>query len=175
MKKQWIWTLPLAVFVVMVGFFAASLDKDPRELPSQRLDKPAPAFTLPLLENPQASFSPAQMHGQVWLLNVWASWCAACRSEHALIGQLAKQVPVVGLNQQDEAGAARAWLAELGNSYLATPTDDDGRVSIDYGVYGVPETFVIDKQGVIRYRHLGPVTEQSINDVLLPLIRKLQA
>ncbi|MCL6263832.1 DsbE family thiol:disulfide interchange protein [Craterilacuibacter sp. RT1T] len=175
MKKQWIWALPLAVFVVMVGFFAASLDKDPRELPSQRLDKPAPAFNLPQLANPQASFAPAQMHGQVWLLNVWASWCAACRSEHEIVTQLARHVPIVGLNQQDEAQAARAWLTELGDPYLLSASDDDGRVSIDYGVYGVPETFVIDKQGVIRYRHLGPITRETMQDTLLPLIRKLQA
>ena len=176
-RRRLLWALPFLVFVLLVGLFAAGLQRDPRVLPSQRVGQPAPVFSLPRLDDPAQRFAPADLKGQVWLLNVWASWCSACAQEHAAVTELARRhgVTVVGLNQQDEPDAARDWLARLGNPYRLSVMDTDGRISIDYGVYGVPETFVIDRDGIIRYRHLGPVTPEVNRDVLLPLIRKLQS
>ena len=167
--------LPLVAFVVLVGFLAAGLRLRPAEVPSPLIDKPAPGFSLPTLAAPDQKLSVADLRGQVWLLNVWASWCAACREEHALMVEMAKTgvVPIYGLNYKDKRDAALGWLAQLGNPYVASLSDTDGGVGIDYGVYGVPETFVIDKRGVIRHKLIGPVTPELIRDVILPLVRKL--
>ncbi len=169
--------VPLAVFVALVGFFAVGLTRDPREVPSPFIGKPAPAFTLTLLHDEKVVFTPADMKGKVWLLNVWASWCVSCRVEHPLLVELSrgKVVPIVGLNYKDKRDEGLRWLAKFGNPYVLSAYDVEGRVGIDYGVYGVPETFVIDKQGVIRYKQIGPVTPEALEKTILPLIRKLAA
>lgn len=168
--------IPFAVFIVLAGFLAAGLKLNPREVPSPLIGKPAPAFALPLLSDPAKTLSPADLRGQVWLLNVWASWCASCRQEHEILLDLARRgaAPVYGLDYKDQPEAARAWLARLGNPYTAVIVDADGRTGIDYGVYGVPETYVIDKQGIIRHKHTGPLTAQGVKEKILPLIGELQ-
>jgi cytochrome c biogenesis protein CcmG/thiol:disulfide interchange protein DsbE len=169
--------IPLAVFIVLVVFLAIGLKLNPREVPSPLIDKPAPAFELSRLDNPQQSVKLEDLRGQVWLLNVWASWCVACLQEHPLLVEFSRSgtVPIYGLNYKDKPEAATAWLGKHGNPYTMSIVDGDGRVGIDFGVYGVPETFVIDKQGVIRYKHIGPVTPDVLNDKILPLVQKLQA
>ena len=168
---------PLAVFVVMVAFLAVGLGLNPREVPSPLINKPAPAFLLPQLHRPDKTFSQQDMKGKVWLLNVWASWCVSCRQEHPLLVELARTnvVPVYGLNYKDKPDDALAWLEQLGDPYALSITDRDGRVGIDYGVYGVPETFVIDKQGAIRYKQIGPITPEALQNKILPLVKELQS
>ena len=168
--------LPLLLFLVLVVFLAIGLSRDPREIPSPLVNKPAPAFSLPVLSDPQRSFKSEEMRGQVWLLNAWASWCAACQDEHPLLLQLArsKVVPIYGLDYKDERAAALAWLGELGDPYTLSLSDTDGRVAIDYGIYGVPETFVIDRSGVVRYKHTGPLTAEVLQKKILPLVKELQ-
>mgnify|MGYP000968263312 FL=1 len=168
--------LPLLVFVLLAGFLAVGLKRDPREVPSPLIDKPAPAFSLPQLDAPDQQVSPKDLLGQVWLLNVWASWCVACRQEHPLLVDVSKsgQVKLFGLNYKDKREDALGWLQQFGNPYLKSMSDTEGLVGIDYGVYGVPETFVIDKQGVIRYKQIGPVTPEALRDTLLPLVAKLE-
>ena len=168
--------LPLAVFIVLAGFLFVGLGLNPREIKSPFIDKPAPSFQLPQLARAEQSFSPSQMRGEVWLLNVWASWCVACRVEHPLLVELAKKevVPIVGLNYKDKRDAASGWLAQFGNPYKLSAVDSDGRVGIDYGVYGVPETFIIDKAGVIRFKQIGPITEDVWRTKMLPLVQQLR-
>jgi cytochrome c biogenesis protein CcmG, thiol:disulfide interchange protein DsbE len=168
--------LPLIVFLGLVVFLAVGLKRDPHEIPSPLINKPAPAFSLPRLDAPDQRLSAQDLRGQVWLLNVWASWCVACRQEHPLLVELSKtgQVKMYGLNYKDKRDDALGWLQKLGNPYLQSLSDTEGLVGIDYGVYGVPETFVIDKQGVIRHKHIGPVTEQALRETLLPLVAKLE-
>jgi cytochrome c biogenesis protein CcmG/thiol:disulfide interchange protein DsbE len=168
--------LPLAVFVVLAGFLFIGLGLNPREVPSPFIGKPAPAFQLAQLAHKEQTFTPAQMQGEVWLLNVWASWCAPCRIEHPLLVELAKNnvVPIIGMNYKDKRDAALGWLAELGDPYKLSVADNDGRVAIDYGVYGVPETFIIDKHGVIRHKQIGPISEQVWRDKMLPLVQQLR-
>lgn len=188
--------VPFVLFLVLVGFLAFGLKLNPREVPSPLIDKPAPAFSLPLLADPERQLALADMKGQVWLLNVWASWCVACRQEHPVLVNLAKQkvVPVVGLNYKEVRGdgaidtrkldgpqelalaltRARGWLASHGDPYVASVMDLDGRTGIDFGVYGVPETFLIDKRGAIRYKHIGPVTPEALREVILPKVAALQ-
>lgn len=172
--SRYLW--PLAGFILLVILFAVGLTKDPRKIPSPLIDKSAPAFELPKLHAPAERFSPTTMKGQVWLLNVWASWCAACLTEHPVLLELqrAGHTPIVGLNYKDEAQAAFAWLVRHGDPYALSVMDADGRVGIDYGVYGVPETFVIDKDGTIRYKHIGPLTREALAQNILPLVQKLQ-
>lgn len=171
------YTLPLAVFAVLVAFLAIGLKLNPREVPSPLINKPAPAFSLPQLEAPGRSVSPLDLRGKVWLLNVWASWCVSCREEHPVLLDLAKSgaVPIYGLNYKDQRKDALTWLGSFGNPYTLSLSDADGLVGIDYGVYGVPETFVIDKNGVIRYKQIGPVTPEALRDKILPLVRQLGA
>ena len=168
--------IPLIVFVVLAGFLAIGLKLDPREVPSPLIGKPAPAFDLPQLAAPDQRLTTKELQGQVWLLNVWASWCVACRQEHPLLVELGKtgRVKLYGLNYKDKREDALGWLANYGNPYLKSLSDTDGLVGIDYGVYGVPETFVIDKQGVIRYKRIGPVTPETLRDTLLPLVAQLE-
>ncbi len=167
--------IPLALVLALAGFFAVGLMRDPREVPSPFIGKPAPDFRLEQLHAANAAFTPADMKGRVWLLNVWASWCVSCRVEHPLLVELARQkvVPIVGLNYKDKREDGIAWLAKFGNPYALSAYDLEGKVGIDYGVYGVPETFVIDKQGVIRHKQIGPITPESLEKTILPLIRKL--
>jgi len=168
--------IPLILFIVMVAFLAVGLKLDPREVPSPFIGKPAPAFNLPQLTDPSKTFGNADLKGQVSLLNVWASWCVSCKQEHPLLIALSKQhiLPIYGLNYKDERDAGLGWLKHFGNPYTASAFDADGKVGIEWGVYGVPETFVIDKQGVIRHKHTGPITEEAWQKTLLPLIIQLQ-
>jgi len=168
--------MPLIAFMVLAVFLFAGLSLNPRQVPSPLIDKPAPEFELNHLHQPEQIFSSKDNIGKVWLLNVWASWCVACRDEHPLLVQLANSglVPVYGLNYKDEDATAMQWLRQYGDPYEVSVVDSEGRVGIDYGVYGVPETYVIDKQGIIRYKQIGPVTVKSMEDTIIPLIIKLQ-
>jgi cytochrome c biogenesis protein CcmG, thiol:disulfide interchange protein DsbE len=167
--------VPLALFVVLAIFLGVGLSRDPREVPSPLVGKAAPAFDLPQLES-AARFAPKDMAGKVWLLNVWASWCVSCRVEHPLLVEFSRRkiAPLVGLDYKDKDPDAKAWLAQHGNPYDLSAVDADGRVGIDYGVYGVPETYVIDKAGVIRFKQIGPVTPEVLQKKILPLIAELQ-
>jgi cytochrome c biogenesis protein CcmG/thiol:disulfide interchange protein DsbE len=193
MKSRFL--IPLAVFFVLLIFLAIGLTRDPHDVPSPLKDKPAPAFKLPQLASADMSFSPADLKGKVWLLNVWSSWCVSCRAEHPLLVAFAKesQLPIVGLSYKEVRGdseidagklsaddelkltrqRADAWLAKRGNPYTLVALDVDGRVGIDYGVYGVPETYVIDKAGMIRMKHTGPITPDSLKTQILPLVAEL--
>lgn len=167
---------PLIAFVVLLAFLGIGLTLKPSEVPSPLIGKPVPEFTLPQLAQPEQTFSPKSMQGKVWLLNVWASWCAACLEEHPFILELAKSgvVPIIGLNYKDARSDAIDWLRRHGNAYQLSVSDIDGRVGIDYGVYGVPETFIIDKAGTIRYKHIGPITGDIVRNKILPLVQELQ-
>lgn len=169
--------VPLAVFLVIAVFLGIGLTRDPRKLPSTMIDKPAPAFALKQVAALDKTFSPADMTGQVWMLNVWASWCTACRVEHPLLVEIARSnaVPLIGLNYKDKPQDALKFLAQQGNPYQLSALDQEGRVGIDFGVYGVPETFIIDKQGMIRHKHVGPITSEALSKEILPLIAKLKA
>jgi cytochrome c biogenesis protein CcmG/thiol:disulfide interchange protein DsbE len=168
--------IPLALFGVLVGFLAVGLQRDPHEVPSPLVNKAAPAFKVAQLIQADQAFSPADMKGQVWMLNVWASWCVACRAEHPLLVELAgsKLVPVIGLDYKDKRIDALGFLQKHGDPYNLSAFDADGRVGIDYGVYGVPETFIIDKQGVIRHKQIGPITVEALQKTILPLINELK-
>ena len=168
--------LPLVIFVVLVVFLATGLGHDPHEVPSPLINKPAPAFQLPQLHEPTKTFSAEEMKGKVWLLNVWASWCISCREEHPVLLELARTgaVPIYGLNYKDKREDAIDWLDDLGNPYLLSAADIDGRVGIDYGVYGAPETYLIDRDGVIRYKHIGPLTPDVLQGKILPLVKDLE-
>lgn len=167
--------VPLVLFAVLGGFLYVGLHLDPRVVPSPLINKAAPDFKLPQLQDTQAAFSPKDNAGKVWLLNVWASWCVACRQEHPLLVQTSKRgdMALYGLNYKDRPDDAKQWLTQFGNPYIFSLADMDGRVGINYGVYGVPETFVIDKQGVIRHKVIGPVTSAIISDCLTPLTQLL--
>jgi cytochrome c biogenesis protein CcmG/thiol:disulfide interchange protein DsbE len=168
--------IPLGIFIVLVGFLAIGLKLDPREVPSPLIGKPAPDFKLALLSNPAKQLSPADLRGKVWLFNVWASWCASCRQEHEVLLELSRQggVPIYGMDYKDQPGDAQAVLSRYGNPYVETVVDLDGRTGINYGVYGVPETYLIDKNGIIRLKHTGPITVEILNKKILPLVKELQ-
>ena len=172
--NRFLW--PLGIFLVLVIFLGVGLTLNPREIPSPLIDKPAPAFQLAQLHQPDKTFSHKEMLGKVWLRNVWASWCVSCREEHAVLVELAKSnvVPIYGLDYKDRPEDALAWLRQFGNPYVLSIADRDGSVGINFGVYGVPETFLIDKAGVIRYKQIGPVTPQALKEKILPLVAKLQ-
>lgn len=185
----------LGAFAALVVLLAVGLNLNPREVPSPLVGKPAPAFKLAVLGKDGQTMGPEDMQGKVWLLNVWASWCVSCRQEHPVLVDLARRgvAPVVGLNYKELRGdgaidmrrvaadeevplakqRAAAWLKDHGDPYLLTAMDIDGRVGIDYGVYGVPETYVIDKTGIIRMKHTGPVTPNILNEKILPLVAEL--
>ena len=169
--------LPLLAFLVLAGFLAKGLKLDPREVPSPLIGKPAPSFALSQLDDPAKTFKRDDMLGKVWMLNVWASWCVACREEHPLLVEFSKRglVPLYGLNYKDKRPDGQGWLARFGNPYNASLFDNDGRVGIDFGVYGVPETFIIDKQGVIRLKHIGPLTPDVIRERIEPMLKQLDA
>ncbi|WP_374691126.1 DsbE family thiol:disulfide interchange protein [Accumulibacter sp.] len=191
--NRFLW--PLIGFGVLVVLLAVGLNLNPRDVPSPLVGKPAPAFALARLDAPERQFSPKEMLGKVWLLNVWASWCVSCRQEHPVLVELAKRqsVPLVGLNYKEVRGdgaidsskldaasekrmvieRAGGWLARHGDPYALSVLDIDGRVGIDYGVYGVPETYVIDKAGIIRMKHTGPVTPDILAGKILPLLGEL--
>jgi len=168
--------LPLALFGVTAALLGVGLTLDPRELPSPLIGRSAPAFDLPALDAPQKRIAVGDFAGQVWILNVWASWCISCREEHAALTALARTgaAPVIGLNYKDERSQALAWLGRFGDPYALSLHDRDGRLGMDYGVYGVPETFIIDKKGVIRYKRVGILTPEIVRDRILPLVKELQ-
>jgi cytochrome c biogenesis protein CcmG/thiol:disulfide interchange protein DsbE len=172
--KRW---LPLLIFAVLVGFFAKGLFLNPREVPSPFIGKAAPAFNLPLVGEANAAFSPEQMKGKVWLLNVWAPWCVSCRQEHPVLMGLAQSqpVPIVGLNWKDKDREAAALLAQHGSPYAFVPDDLSGKVGIDYGVTGTPETYVIDKAGIIRLKHIGPIGPDVWKEKFEPKLKELGA
>ena len=169
--------VPLGIFLVLVAFLYRGLSLDPKLVPSPLVGKPMPAFTLTRLQNPNASISDTDIKGKVALLNIWATWCVSCRAEHEVLLELAKtgKVDIYGLNYKDERAAAQQWLRQLGDPYVANAFDDTGRVGIDWGVYGAPETFIIDSQGIIRHKHVGPLTADVVNQQILPLVAELQA
>jgi cytochrome c biogenesis protein CcmG/thiol:disulfide interchange protein DsbE len=175
MKVRLLW--PLGIFLVLALFLALGLKLDPREVPSPLVGKPAPAFSAPTLAAPERVLRKEDMLGKVWMLNVWASWCVACRQEHPVLVAYARAggVPVYGLNYKDKREDGLRWLAQFGNPYVDTLFDNDGRIGINYGVYGVPETFIIDRAGVIRYKHIGPITPEALRDTIEPLLKKLNA
>jgi len=168
--------IPAALFLVLVLFFARGLTRDPHEIPSPFIGKAAPAFNVAQLHEAGRTFGPPDMKGKVWMLNVWASWCVSCRVEHPLLVEMSRRnvVPIIGLNYKDQREDGIGWLQKNGNPYLLSVHDVEGQVGIDYGVYGVPETFVIDKQGVIRYKQIGPITPEALETKILPLIRSLE-
>ncbi len=168
--------IPLFAFMVLAAFLLVGLTLNPRQVPSPLIDKPAPKFRLNQLHEPDRIMSSDDNLGKVWMLNVWASWCVACRDEHPLLVQLAKSgiVPIYGLNYKDERSTALQWLKRYGDPYAISIVDTDGKVGIDYGVYGVPETYVIDKNGIIRHKQIGPVTVESLERTIIPLIKELQ-
>ena len=169
------YVIPAVVVLGLLAMLAVGLTLDPRKVPSPLIDKPAPGYSLPRLHQPDRLISNEDMLGKVHLVNVWASWCVACREEHAQIKQLSHdyKVTVIGLNYKDTSNDALAWLQRFGDPYQAIAVDEDGRVGIDWGVYGVPETFIIDAQGRIRYKHIGPITRDDIQAVILPKLRQI--
>lgn len=169
--------LPFVIFMIVAVFLFVGLGLNPHEVPSPLVGKPAPAFLLPQLHEPDKQFSLQDMKGKVWLFNVWASWCTACEQEHPLFMELSRRnlVPLYGMDYKDKREDGMAWLQQHGNPYTLVVSDAEGRVGIDYGVYGVPETYLIDKQGVIRYKHIGVVTERDLSEKILPLVKELQA
>ena len=171
MKKIW---LPLA-FIALLVLLAIGLRLNPREVPSPLIGKPAPHFELPRLDAPDRRFSQKDMLGSVWVLNVWASWCPPCLAEHPVVSELSKSVSVVGLNYKDAREDALPWLKRHGDPYQLSVYDAAGRIAIDYGVYGVPETYVIDQRGVIRYKHIGPLTPEIARTKLEPLVKELKS
>ena len=168
--------LPLAAFIILAAFLLVGLNLNPRKIPSPLIGKPAPSFKLQQLHEPEKILESKDNLGKVWLLNVWASWCASCRDEHPLLVQLAKAdvVPIYCLNYKDKRDLAIQWLEQLGDPYTKSIMDTEGRVGIEYGVYGVPETYVIDKSGVIQYKQIGPVTVDVLEKTILPLVKELQ-
>ncbi len=167
--------LPLGGFLVLVVFLGVGLTLNPREVPSPLIDKPAPAFQAERLGQAGQTVSREQLLGKPWVLNVWASWCAPCRDEHPLWVAYAKTspVPLYGLNYKDKPAAASTWLRQLGDPYAASLVDPEGRIGLDYGVYGVPETFVVDRQGIVRFKHVGPITPEILRDKIDPLLKRL--
>lgn len=166
--------LPLLLFLPLIGIMVAGLKLNPHEVPSPLINRQAPAFVLPQLHKMAQSVSPESLKGRVWLLNVWASWCVSCRAEHPLLLSMRDKVALVGLNYKDRPAAAQAWLARWGDPYLFSAVDADGAAGLDWGVYGVPETFVIDADGVVRYKHIGALDEAAIEETILPLVRRLR-
>ena len=193
MKKKAL--IPLALFLVLAVFLAIGLTRDPRVVPSPLIGKDAPQFTAPVLASPERTFALQDMRGKVWLLNVWSTWCVSCRQEHPVLVEMAKNpaIALVGLNYKEVRGdgaidsdklsaadeqklainRANGWLRKHGDPYALSVLDLDGRVGIDYGVYGVPETYVIDKAGIIRMKHTGPISPAIFSGKILPLVAEL--
>ena len=169
--------VPLAIFLILVVFLFRGLSLDPKRVPSPLVGKPMPEFSLPRLKDPAATLSDSDLKGKVSVLNIWATWCVSCRAEHEVLLQLASTgvVDIYGLNYKDERTAAQQWLQQLGDPYVANAFDADGRAGIDWGVYGAPETFIMDKQGMVRHKHIGPLSIDDLNTTILPLIAELQA
>ncbi len=167
--------VPLLVFVVLAIFFWRGLGLDPNRMPSALIDRPVPAFNLPTLKQAEKQVTQDLFKNQVSLLNVWATWCVSCRVEHPFLMKLAEQgIPIIGVNYKDDTVAARKWLRDLHDPYVLNVVDEDGRLGIDLGVFGAPETYVVDTRGVIRYKHVGVVDEQVWNQSLKPIVESLK-
>jgi cytochrome c biogenesis protein CcmG/thiol:disulfide interchange protein DsbE len=168
--------LPGAVFLVLVGFFFVGLQRDPRVVPSPLIGKPAPHFELESVEEPVRKVSSQEFAGRMYVLNVWGTWCGGCREEHSALLAIERQglVPIIGLNWKDDRALARRWLTELGDPYVVTAFDAEGRVAIDWGVYGAPETFLVDANGIILHKHLAPITLEIWERDFVPLIKAAQ-
>lgn len=170
---MWRYLLPGALFVILFGFFFVALNRDPSYVPSPLIGKAAPAFSLAQVEDPSKSVSIADYKGRKFVLNVWGTWCVGCRQEHEALLSIAQQnlVPILGLNWKDDLSLAQRWLKELGNPYVATAFDPEGRAGIDWGVYGAPETFLIDEHGIVIYKHIAPLTLEIWNREFVPRIQ----
>ncbi len=168
--------IPLLIFLVISGFLGVGLVLDPKEVPSPLVGKPAPALSLPALDNPERIVTTEEFLGKPWMLNVWATWCVSCRAEHRLLVEMAKHtdIPIVGLDYKDDADDAKQWLRQLGDPYAVTAFDEKGRIAIDWGVYGTPETYLIDKEGIIRFKQIGPIDAKVMQEKILPLVKQLQ-
>ncbi len=169
--------IPVLLFAALAVLLFTGLGKDPRVIPSALIDRPVPEFSLPELRDPQQQVSHQDHLGDVHMVSVWASWCPSCRVQHPALHELAREhgLPLVGLNYKDEPGEALRWLNQFGDPYQSIAYDPDGRVAMDFGVYGAPETFVVDAQGKIRYKHIGPIDRATIDDTLRPMIAELRA
>jgi cytochrome c biogenesis protein CcmG, thiol:disulfide interchange protein DsbE len=176
MNRYLLFSIPLVVFAVIAAFLYKGLSINPREIPSPLIGKSVPEFSLPSLEQSETRISNKDLQGKVYLLNVWATWCVSCRAEHRTLVELSRmgKVEIVGLNWKDDRGKAQNWLRQLGNPYMVNIFDKKGRTAIDLGVYGAPETFLVDSQGIIRFKHAGPVTHELFNSKILPLIEELK-
>lgn len=168
------YTIPIIVFIALVVLLAVGLTINPRRVPSPLIGKPAPELALPELYDPNINLNNKRFRDQVWVVNVWASWCGECRREHQWLFKLAGKTTLVGLNKEDATSDARRWLRELGNPYQIIAVDQMGKASLDWGVYGVPETFVMDKRGIVRYKHIGAIDEKALHNIILPLIERLE-
>jgi len=168
--------VPLAVFVGLAALLYKGLGMNPREIPSPLIGKPVPEFSLPRLADPDRLITNKDLLGKVSLVNVWATWCVSCRAEHEVLVQFARKglVEIYGLNWKDDSAAAREWLRQLGDPYVATAVDQEGRTAIDFGVYGAPETFLVDHEGLIRFKHAGPLTNDLLREEILPLVQDLR-
>ena len=177
MNRYMRYLVPLALFVILAAFLYRGLSLDPKRVPSPLVGKPMPEFSLPRLQDPEATLGDTDLKGKVSVLNIWATWCVSCRAEHEVLLQLAQTgvVDIYGLNYKDERDKAKQWLQQLGDPYAANAFDADGRAGIDWGVYGAPETFIMDKQGIVRHKHIGPLSVDDLNNTILPLIAELQA
>jgi cytochrome c biogenesis protein CcmG/thiol:disulfide interchange protein DsbE len=174
MKK---FLIPLVVFVAIGVLLKVGLSLNPRHIPSPLIGKPLSDYSLPTVHDENIKFGKKDMLGRVYLLNVWASWCVACRQEHPLLMEMKRQqlLPIIGVDNKDKRADATAFLNQMGNPYEVSVADANGRLSIDLGVYGVPESYIIDKKGMIRYKHIGPINERALNETIMPLVAKLKA
>ena len=174
--KRWVYLMPLGLFLVLMVFFFYGLGLNPKLIPSPLIGQPTPEFALPKLSNPDDSFKHTDLKGEVSLLNIWATWCSSCRHEHPVLMKIAKsnEVPIYGLYYKDDPALGINWLKEYGNPYQENAVDEDGKVGIEWGAYGTPETFVIDQQGIIRHKHVGPISWRQWETELLPLINDLR-
>jgi cytochrome c biogenesis protein CcmG/thiol:disulfide interchange protein DsbE len=173
---MWRFLIPVALFAVLGGFLYKGLYSDPRAIPSPFIGKPAPTFSLTSLEDPQKTIGSADLVGKMYLLNVWSTWCAPCRQEHPALLEIARSgvVPLVGLNYKDDPVAARRFLNERGNPFIANGSDVDGRVGIDWGVYGQPESFLVDTDGTVLFKYISPITPEVWEKEFLPRIQARQ-
>ncbi|MBV2089627.1 MAG: DsbE family thiol:disulfide interchange protein [Candidatus Thiodiazotropha sp. (ex. Lucinisca nassula)] len=177
MNRYLRYSVPLIVFGIIAVFLYKGLGMNPREIPSPLIGKSIPEFSLPSVESAQTMINDQNLKGKIYLLNVWATWCVSCRAEHDTLVHLARsgKVEIVGLNWKDERVKAQAWLQQLGDPYTVNIFDQKGRTAIDLGVYGAPETFLVDADGIIHYKHAGPLTLGVFNETLLPMINDLKA
>lgn len=177
MRRSLVFLLPAVVFAGLAWVLYRGLSLDPREVPTPLIDRPAPDFRVESLEMPGRYVERSDLLGKVWLFNTWASWCVACRQEHPVLVEFARSgiVPIVGLDYKDRRADGMRWLAQFGDPYVTSAFDESGRVGIDYGLTGVPESFLIDKHGRVRFKQTGPFTAESLHDTLVPLIQRLKA